>query len=200
MFHNWNSVSKMKYLYRTSAYHFHVEDVNILEQLFDSKIVAIIKIFTQSEDSQFYLREISKKTSISPSTTYRILKRLVTLNILKLEENKNNKLYKLAKNKNSKYLKKILKTEKRIVDAFIDAVKVHKGIEEIIMHGKEKKDRADVFIIGKGIDANAIKILSAEIKEKYGFMLSTLTFTKEQFEQMSAMGLFPREKKTIYKR
>jgi hypothetical protein len=177
-----------------------MDDVEILEQLFDAKILTILKIFIKNDGKQFYLREISKLTRISPASTYRIIKKLESLAIIRLTQIKNLKLYELEHNKKTEFLRAALKTEKRIVDTFVDRVKDLKGVSEIIIQGKEKEDRANLLIIGEEVDSNEIKHVCADLKERFGFMISSLTLNMEQFEQMSSMGLFPGEKKTLYKR
>ena len=40
----------------------------------------------------------------------------------------------------------------------------------------------------------------AEIKEKYNFVVSILSLGRDQFEQMKGMELFPKVKKSLYRR
>ena len=54
--------------------------------------------------------------------------------------------------------------------------------------------------MGYNINPGEVKRLSAEIKEKYSFTISTLSLGKEQFEQMKGMDLFPRVKRILYRR
>lgn len=175
-----------------------METVEILEQLFDTKMLAVLKHFINNEKKQFYLREVAKSTRLPPATTYRILGKLIKLNILKKEEIKNLKLYHLEDNKKTEFLKAVLKIEKRVIDSFVDSVKVLPGVKSIILHGKEQKDRANLLLIGTDIDGNEVKRLCAEIKEKYSFTVSSLSLTEAQYEQMSSMGLFSGDKVELY--
>ena len=55
-------------------------------------------------------------------------------------------------------------------------------------------------LIGENIDAGEVKRLCAEIKEKYNFVVSILSLGRDQFEQMKGMELFPKVKKSLYRR
>ena len=63
-----------------------METVDVLEQLFDNKILSVLQLFVENENNQYYLREIAKLTKVSPATTYRILNKLVDLNVLEIQE------------------------------------------------------------------------------------------------------------------
>jgi hypothetical protein len=74
-----------------------------------------------------------------------------------------------------------------------------KGEEEILLLGSKEKFKANLLILGQGIDVSEIKKLSGETKDKYNFSINQMTLSKDQFDQMSAMGLYPGSKKVIYK-
>lgn len=177
-----------------------MESVEILQNLFDSKKIEILRYFIANEEKQYYLREIAKLTKTSPASTYRILNKLVKLDILRMDQIKNLKLYSLNNNKVTEYLKSFLKIEKRIVEGFVDSIKSKSGLQQIIMVGEEKNDRANLILIAESLDQSEIKLLCADIKEKYSFTISTFTLTYEQYEQMHAMGLYPGKKQVLYKK
>ncbi|MBN2422283.1 winged helix-turn-helix transcriptional regulator [Candidatus Woesearchaeota archaeon] len=178
-----------------------MDEINILEQLFDNKVLSILKLFIKDESSKYYLREISKLTKISPASTYRILKKLVDLKILELVRIKNTKLYQLNnENNNTEFLKSILKIKTRVIDLFVENIKNTEAVNEVILHGEEKDNRANLLLIGENINQGEIKRVCAEIKEKYNFTISTLQLAREQFEQMSAMGLYPGKRKVLFSR
>ena len=106
-----------------------METVDVLEQLFDNKILSVLQLFVENENNQYYLREIAKLTKVSPATTYRILNKLVDLNVLEIQEIKTLKQYILSKNKKTEFLKTVIKKEKRVVDVFVDRIKSLEGIE-----------------------------------------------------------------------
>lgn len=173
-------------------------ETNLLEQLFDSKILKIIRLFLNEKEGQFYLREISIKTNVPVATTYRFIKKLLGLDLIEEIKIKKFKLYKLKESYNIVFLESFIREEKRILDVFVDKIKIIPGVKSLILHGKEMKDRANILIIGDNVDSNLVKQICADIKEKYNFTISSLTLTDDQFNQMSNMGLYSGQKKMIY--
>lgn len=177
-----------------------MEEINILEGLFDPKILKIIRLFLNEKENEFYLREISNKVNVPIATTFRIVRRLLKLGLIEEIKIKKFKLYRIKEGSNIKFLESFIREEKRILEIFIDKIKNLSGINSIILHGKEKKDRANILLIGENIKANLVKQICVDIKEKYNFTISSLTLTEDQFKQMSSMGLYSGEKKTLFKK
>lgn len=175
-----------------------MQNINILEELFDWKKISIIKLFLREKETEFYLREIARKTGVPPATAHRIISKLVRLQIVREIKVKAFKVYILNQSQNVEFLDTILKEETRIVELFVEEVKRLPGIESIIQHGEERKDKVNILIIGKDVDANEIKRICAEIKDKYNFRIYSLTLTNEQYEQMSSMGLYSGQKKVLF--
>jgi hypothetical protein len=175
-----------------------MEPQEILESLFDNKILAILKFFLKNKNGEYYLREISRITKVSPASTYRILNKFVEINVLKVREIKTAKLYTLESNKTTEFLKSILEVD--VVQYFVEKVFLLGNVEEILLLGAKTKNKANILILGSGIDTAKVKLLCGEIKEKYNFTINQMTLAREQFEQMSAMGLYPGSKKVLYKR
>jgi hypothetical protein len=174
------------------------ESIDILEQLFDTKLLDVIKLFLADQTKQYYLREVSKLTKVPVATTFRYLNKLANLGVIKIIVIKNIKLYQLEENKKTEYLKKIMKKEDRIIDIFITRISQVYGLKSVLLHGIQTQDKANVLLIGRDMDPNEIKRICADIKEKFSFTVSSLSLTEEQFEQMSAMGLYPGKKKVIF--
>lgn len=177
-----------------------MENSKILQELFDSKILAILKLFFKHPDKQFYLLEVSKASKVSSATTFRIVNKLTNLDLLKQITITRIKLYQLNDNNNVEFLKGFIKDEVQVLKMFLNLVKDITSIKAIILHGKEMPNRANLLLIGKDIDPEQIKTICAEIKEKYDFTISPLTLAKEQYEQMSQMGLYSGQKKVIFNR
>ena len=83
---------------------------------------------------------------------------------------------------------------------FADTAKRIPNIEKIILYGKEEPNRANILLIGENISSDEINPIIAEINERYGYKISTLRLTQEQYEQMLSMGLYPNEKKVLFAR
>ena len=177
-----------------------MEDIKILEGLFDKKILKIIKFFLMNKDKEFYLQEISNQVNVPIATVFRMIKKLKELKIIDEIKIKKFKLYKCADNKNITFLESFIKEGKRIIDNFVDSVIAKTNVEEIILHGSESENKANVLLIGSSVDSNEIKKLCAEFKEKYNYNITALTLEREQYGQMSSMGLYSGRKKLLFRR
>lgn len=177
-----------------------MEHFQLLEELFDKKILKIIKFFLLNKGKEFYLQEISKNSNIPIATVFRLIKKLKQLSIIEEIKIKRFKLYRCGENENVTFLESFIKEGKRILDKFVSLASNLSNIEEIILYGKESEDKANVLLIGKNIDSNEVKKICAEIKDKYNFIINSLNLEKEQYEQMTAMGLYSSYKTTLFKR
>jgi DNA-binding transcriptional ArsR family regulator len=177
-----------------------VDNGDILEQLFDTKILRILRLFIENEDSYFYLREVAVKAKVSPATTYRTISKLIRLEVIALDEVKTLKQYRLATNKKTDFLKTIIKKDKRAIDIFVERVKDLPGVDMVLMHGKQKDGKANILVLGKDVDANQVKAISYEVKDQFGFTILSLALSHEQFDQMSQMGLYSGEKSVLFTR
>jgi len=175
-----------------------IDNIKLLEELFDKKVLKILKLFLSEKNNEFYLREISKLSKVPVASTYRIINRLTGLNLIAEKKIKKFKLYKLNRNNNVEFLESFLKEEKRIVEIFVELAAKIPSVESLILYGRELKDRANILIIGEDIDSNLIKNICGEIKEKYNYIISPLTLAKAQFNQMTNMGLYSEKKETLY--
>jgi hypothetical protein len=169
---------------------------NILEEFFDRKELAILKLFLFDSGDKFYLREVAKKARIPNATTYRIVKKLKAIGIVDETLIKKTKLYSLAQNRNSKALSELFEEKRTILDEFIETVSKLDGVLMIVSHGEDQKDKTNLFIIGDSIDLKVVKEKVGEIKDKYNFSVIELVLSPEQFNQMQMTNLIP-EKKTI---
>ena len=175
-----------------------MEPAEILESLFDNKILKIIKHFLKDEEREYYLREVARHSRVSAASTYRILNKLLDLSIIEMREIKTMKLYKLAKNKNVDFIKSIMEVD--VIEFFIENASKLENIEEILLLGKKDKSKANVLLLGNNIDISQVKLIIAEIKQKYDYTINQMSLSREQYEQMSSMGLYPGNKRVLYKR
>ena len=174
-----------------------MEPQEALENLFDSKMLAIIKLFLKS-DEEYYLREISRLTHVSPASTYRILNRLVKMNFLTLRQIKTARLYKVTSNKTAELLKSLLEVD--VIQSFVEQAAQLENVEEILLLGTATKSKANILLLGNNVDTSKVKLLCSELREKYNFTINQMTLAREQYEQMSAMGLYPGSKKLLHRR
>ncbi len=175
-----------------------MEYQKILENLFDKKMITLIKLFLRKRDQQFYLKEISKQTKIPLASTHRLLTKLVELEIISKTKIKHLTIYQLADNERTRFLTNMFEEKKTIIDEFVENVSKMAGVNTIILYGREEKDKANVLILGEGIDNNAIRESIVSIREKYNFTITHLVLTEVQYEQMAAMNLYPGKKDILF--
>lgn len=168
----------------------------LLNSLFDQKIIKILRTLFHNSDQEYYLRELAKASRVSPASTYRILQKLSEAKIVEFRKVKNMTLYKW---KTNEFLESIIGDKKSAIQEFVDDIKLLTRIEEIILHGSEKKDKASILIIGDA-EPKGISNAEARVREKYEFSILSTQLTREQFLQMSSMGLFPGNKKTLFQK
>ena len=176
-----------------------MEHIKLLEDIFDKKILRVLRFVILNKDNEYYLQEISKETEIPIATVFRIMGKLTALGIVLELKIKKFKLYRCADNEKVTFLESFLKEGKRIAENFANLASKLPNVEEIILYGEEGEDKANIMLIGNGIDNNSVKQLCAEFKEKYNFNVTALNLQREQFEQISSMGLYSGSKETLYK-
>lgn len=177
-----------------------MEAKDILEHLIDPKTLKIIRIFFEDDKKQFYLREISKLTQVSPASSFRILNKLVNLKITELILSAKFKTYRLADNETTRFLGQLIKKQKQILQILVTRVKDIKGLEEVMLYGKEEKDKSNILLIGTDISSETIKDICSSIKEEFSYTITPLILTREQFDQMNSMGLYPEKKRILFRK
>lgn len=186
------------FIYEEIFNSFSMDKSELLEDLFDSKIINIIKLFLANKDKDFYLKEISDTVRVPMASTHRVLKKLVRLEII-IEKNISKfKVYCLAQNEKVIYLRSFIKESQKVIEMFISRIRIFSSIKRVILHGKENENKANILIIGKEINSQRIKEIVADIKEDNNYHISYMVLTDEQYEQMSNMGLYSGTKKLLY--
>lgn len=175
-----------------------MEPTKLLEQLFDKKKVAVLRQFLAQPEREWTLVELAKSSRVPNATTYRIINHLVKLELIEERKIKHLKQYVLAKSPASKYLTSILETGGSALESFIEQVESIAGISQVILHGTQTKDKANVLVIGTGIRSAQINEITQHIQEEFKFTIITLVLDPSQYEQMASMGLYSGVKKVLY--
>lgn len=84
-------------------------DRKVLEGLLDIKIENILRLFFQNEDELFHINKISAESKVPLATSFRIVRKLVGLKIIKTVEIGKFKVYKLDAGKKTKLLMQLIK-------------------------------------------------------------------------------------------
>jgi hypothetical protein len=174
-----------------------VESEKLLESLFDKKILSIIRLFLNKNNQQLTLNEISKYSRVPLASTFRIVNKLVVIEIIQISKIKHLKVYSLAANEKTKYLDTIIKENKTILDEFVEQLNKISGIRTVMLHGKHEKDKANILIIGEHVESSAVRQIVVGIKEKYNFNITHLVLDEDQYNQMAAMNLYSGKKEIL---
>lgn len=177
-----------------------MDSKELLEKLFDEKKLKVMQFFFSFPEDQFYMREVAKRTKVPVATTFRIIKKLSELEILKEVKLRKYKVYQLNQTKNTEFLHDIIAQKKSALNEFVEKASQLDEVERIILHGKEEKTKANVLLIGHNIPVAEVKKLVVEIKETYDFVVIDLTLEADQFLKMSEMGLFPGRRTVLFQK
>jgi DNA-binding MarR family transcriptional regulator len=175
-----------------------MDEAAVLEDLFDRKLIRVLKSLFRDRAKQFYLQELADASKVPLATCSRILARLEGAGVIEVRKISRFKLYSVADTKRARFLSTLFKEDMKILHLFTSEARKIRGVDTIILHGKEQKDRANVLLIGNNIDPGEVKSLCASIREQHGFVVSPLSLTVEQYNQMSQMGLYGNNKKVLY--
>lgn len=174
-----------------------MEPAKILETLFDEKTLKILQFLSRNPDEQYYLREISKQTKVPLATTYRIMKRLVRIDVVDVVKIKKMKLYQYSSGKEGKFVEQLIEVRRGAVEEFVERCRQIEGIEQVILHGRKQKERANFLLIGENIPTTPVVQAQAEIKETLGFTVIYLILGPQQYEQMVEMGLYAGDRQVL---
>lgn len=174
-----------------------MEPGKILEELFDKKTLAVLRLFSANPEKQYYLREIAKATRVPIATVFRITRKLVTMGVVSEIRIKKFKIYQYSTGKEAKFIDQLIEIRRGAVEEFIELIRSVDGIQQVILHGKKLKDKANILIIGTNVPVDPLKQAVARIKESVGFTIIYLILEPHQYEQMSQMGLYSDDRQVL---
>ena len=149
--------------------------MDLLDIVGDKKKIKILNEISKQKDF-ISLREISRKTKISPSTVYRIFSEFVKLGIIKKVRINSINVYKPTK----KLLE--IKMRKEPFDEFIESIKPF--VEEIYLVGKSEKG-ANLIIITD--NPNEIKRIETIFNKNNDFRVQSITLDKDSYKRLTEL-------------
>ncbi|MFT4250698.1 MAG: helix-turn-helix domain-containing protein [Candidatus Woesearchaeota archaeon] len=171
----------------------------ILKSLFDEKKISVLQYFIYNQN-QSTLSEVVEATNIPLATMHRILKELTEKNLLQIHQVKHIKLYTLAQSEAAQTLAKLFYEHPTPIMEFINKTRSLEGIQQILMHGEATNRRANIVLIGEGINKEIVNTEVANILEKDRFTISHLILEPEQFTMLENMGQFSDKRAVLYKK
>jgi DNA-binding MarR family transcriptional regulator len=175
-------------------------ELELLQELFDEKIVKILSIFAKDPDRKFYLTEVTKITNVNVSTTFRILNSLVKKEFVRSVIIGRTRFYHLNNNDKTQKIISLLKFEKKetndLID-FVERMKTISRIKKIILQSKEKNS-AKVILIGDYIPMDRVLRCAQDVKAKNGYDIQYVELTQRQFDGLYNINEFKKNGKVLY--
>jgi len=169
----------------------------ILEGLIDKKTLSILRVLSQDPDRQFYLRELAKSSRVPIATTFRIMQKLTSLEIVHVNQIKKLKIYSYGDGKAAKFVEQLIEIRRGAVEEFVERCRAIEEVQQVILHGRKQKDRANFLIIGTNVPSGPLVEAQATVKEQLGFTCIYLVLGPQQYEQMVEMGLYAGDRQVL---
>jgi DNA-binding Lrp family transcriptional regulator len=168
----------------------------VLKKLFDEKTVRILNE-VQGTNKIIRIRETARKTKLPVATVYRIFKKLVEADLLKMGKIANLSYYEINKSSKAYLLVEKMLPKLKPVEAFT-ALILKEKIEEVLLLD-EGEERASIMVIGE-VKSNRAFEITEQIKNDYGFLIKSLVLSRPQYENLDALNMKPVPKKVLFKR
>jgi len=181
-----------------------MQEIDLLKQLFDEKIVKILGVFSKYPDRKFYLTEITKLTKVNVSTTFRILNKLVEKEFIKSMVIGRTRFYQLNNNEKTQKVVKILQfggeratSSSDPINDFIEKIKTVGRVKKVIVKSKDSS-HASLILVGDFIPVERVQRIVSEIQTKKKYDIEFVELSQRQFEGLYSLSEFKRVGKVIY--
>ncbi len=159
---------------------------NVLEKLFGSKSrVKILSLFAKNPNSDFYVREITRKLQERINSIRRELENLTSVGILKTYDKDQKKFYKINKECNIIEELSVLVLKANIVskEKVADEIKKIQSIDFAALSGifTRSDSRVDILIIGDNVEKNKLVKIINELEKQQGQELNYTIMSKKEF-------------------
>lgn len=171
----------------------------VLKSLFDEKKIAVLQYFIYNS-GESTLSEVHEATGIPLATMHRILKELAGKHLLETTKIKHMTLYSMGQGEAAQALANLFYEHPTPIMEFVNKTRSLPGIQQIIMHGEATSRRANIVLIGEGIDKDKVNEQVANLLEKERFTISHLILDPEQFSMLENMGQFSDQRSILYKK
>jgi len=176
-----------------------MEEIDVLRDLFDEKVVGVVNVFLEHPERNFSLSQVSKLSKVHIATVFRILNKLNEKDFVRVILVGKSKSYQLKRGEKTFVLFRFLKREGDYLSDFIEKVKLHPRIKKIILEAKSKKG-AKILIVGNFLPSQKLKSITNEIRRKHNFKINFVEISEKQFGEMETLGLYDLKRKVIWER
>ena len=181
-----------------------MQEIDLLKQLFDEKIVKILGVFAKHPEKRFYLTEITKITKVNVSTTFRILNKLVEKEFIRSMIVGRTRFYQLNNNEKTQQVVKILQyggdtksQSSSPINDFLEKIKTIGRVKKAILKSKDSS-KATFILVGDFIPVERVQRAVAEIKQKKNFEIEFVELAPRQFDALYNITEFKRLGKVLY--
>jgi len=162
-------------------------DQQLLSEVFDKKIINVIKTLLSHEGDFFSIRELADKAGVTVSTTFRIVQSLERIRFVKKIQRGRIKFFQIQPaSKAYKQFSELFvqkKTNTELINLKVKELYPDAKFETV----SPKKDKNKIFIITEAEidDSTLVKELNHSVDKK----LKIMSIHPDQFQKMKAMGL-----------
>lgn len=173
---------------------------DILAGLLDEKLTKVILIFVRNPNKRFYLSEISKLSDVNPTTTFRILNKLVDKKIISVVVIGKVRAYQLSRSEKAQDLAKMLdkSDEGSALDIFCERMKRFPRVKLVLLDSKTASS-AKLIVITEYSSKNRIEKISEEIFKEKNFKITFVELSVAQYESLKGSNMINLDKKVLLK-
>jgi len=168
----------------------------LLAQLFDRKTIEVLKKLLLKKDI-FYLRDLSRETSVSLATTFRIVQKLMGLGLVAKDHQDKFTFYRL--NRESQIYKEIYALVLGSTPDPVDLLKQQlkeKFVGLFQAYVTKDKDRK-IFIVSEHVSQTDADAIAQTVHQATGTKPNYMVVTPSFFEQMQTIGLITKDKLSV---
>ncbi len=173
------------------------QKMDALRDLFDERIIEIMTLFMENPGKKYFLSDVSNKTKVNITTTFRILNRLVEKGFIKSSIIGKTRAYELEQNKKTQDLLRLLKKEDDPLQLFIDQVSSYPRLKRIVLESREKRG-AKLILVGNFLSKEKFEKKASEIKQKHDFEIRFVELSEEQYKKFKGFKSYGLEEKVIW--
>ena len=176
-----------------------MKEIDVLRELFDSKVISVVNVFLEYPERHFSLSEVSNLAKVHIATTFRVLNKLMEKEFIRIVLMGKSKFYQLKRGEKSMILFRFLKKEGDQLSTFVDQIKDKTRVKKVILETKGS-NFAKLLLVGNFLPTDKIKDIAKDIKDKQNFWIDFVEITEKQFDDMERLNIYDLNKKIIWER
>jgi hypothetical protein len=175
-------------------------DLGVLSGLLDDKLIKVISLFMKHPGKKFYLSEVSKLSGVNTATTFRILKKLVSEELVIMDVIGKVRVYQLGKSDRVNSLSNFMKKDepKDVLEEFCEKVGELVRVRLILLDSRTHNG-ARLIIVGDLSSKERIDLIVRDFAEKRKFVVSYIELRTAQYEGLKGSRAFDMNKKILFR-